>query len=88
MSSTEDAAFTTTYGCGNCGNEWTESHPSRTVVERSTGLDAVIVKSKDCDQMITADCGCCRTVTCPVCELRSDVEVGDREPIQDGDSDE
>lgn len=79
-------AFSTAYECRNCGNEWDESHPSKTVVEKSTGIGGVAVKNKDCDELITADCGCCWIVTCPVCELRDDVKVSDRNPIEDGGS--
>lgn len=76
-----DAAFRTLLECRNCGREWDDTHPARTVVERSAGQEAVVVRNIDCDEFITADCGCCRYVSCPTCELRHDVYVADREPV-------
>lgn len=71
--------FVTTYSCGNCGNEWDESHPSRTVVEKSKAVGSVVVRSKDCDHMFNSGCDCCYPVFCPVCDICEEVLVADRE---------
>lgn len=74
-----DFAFAVTYGCRNCGNEWTDEFPERTIVTEQ--LDRVHVTDKDCDEF--GSCGCCNSVTCPCCGLKKRVYVTDREPIEE-----
>ena len=76
-------AFTTAFECRNCGAEWSDSHPSRTRVEWSSGQNAVVVRNRDCDEWIAQCKTCCQYVTCPTCELRKHVTVVGREPISD-----
>jgi len=76
-------AFTTAFECRNCGAEWSDSHPSRTRVEWSSGQNAVVVRNRDCDEWIAQCETCCQYVTCPTCELQKHVTVVGREPIAD-----
>ncbi|WP_158855585.1 hypothetical protein [Halorhabdus sp. CUG00001] len=79
-----EPAFEVSYGCENCGAEWSDQYPSRTVIRDS---DQVGAYNKDCDHLGTTACDCCHGIRCPVCELIADVVVADRNPIG-GDRDE
>jgi len=80
------ATFKTTFGCGNCGSEWTEKHEPRTMVKRSKAQAGVVVADKDCDAMFGSCDDCCYVVSCPTCELRDNVEVEDRAPVEEAES--
>lgn len=83
-----DPVFEVTYGCKNCGNEWSEEHPPRVNVRDSTSGKNTRVTDADCNTLGVYGCDCCYYVECSVCELRDDVYVEDRTPITDGDSDD
>jgi len=78
-----ELAFEVTYGCDNCGAEWDEQYPSRTVIRDG---DQVQAFAKDCETLGTTACDCCNGIRCPVCELVNHVSVADRTPIE-GDRD-
>lgn len=80
-----ETAFTVTYTCENCGNEWDEQYPARTVVRDS---DRVHAFEKDCNTLGTKGCDCCQTIQCPTCELTQSVTVDDRAPVEGGESDD
>lgn len=79
-----EAVFRITFGCGNCGDEWTREYAERTkVVEAETGR--VMGKSVDCDGGLGDHCDCCDgTLRCETCGLVEFVTIEDREPIEDG----
>lgn len=84
---TPELVFTIEYGCGNCGDTWTDSFRSRTVV--STAQGQVYFADKRCDEFVQqCEDGCCSYVRCPTCELYDDVEIQDRYPVEDGEVDE
>jgi len=80
-----EPTFEVTYGCGNCGADWSEQYPPLTVVDDS---DRATAYSKQCEQMGTHQCDCCNVIECPVCDLMEDVYVDDRQPIEEDDADE
>jgi len=83
MSNQSENAFEIVYECENCGAEWSEEYPARTVIR--TG-DQVASYSKDCNELGTSHCDCCNAVRCPVCELLNHVAVAERSPLG-GDAD-
>lgn len=74
-----EPAFEISFECENCGDEWDDQFPPRTVI-REDGQ--VQTHNKDCDHLGTMSCDCCNVIRCPVCELVADVAVADRNPIQ------
>lgn len=77
-----DAAFEATFGCHNCGDEWSEELPKRTVVRDASTRKDVVVRNKDCDDWVGHCDGCCYYVRCPTCELLDDVYVVERTPVE------
>lgn len=77
-------AFKITFGCGNCGASWSDEYPPRTLVLED---GKVQTHNKDCDKLGTVGCDCCSLVECPTCHLVESVEVADRNPIEEGESD-
>lgn len=75
-------AFEVTFGCENCGDEWGQEFPARTVIREDNNTQAF---AKDCETLGTVQCECCRTIRCPTCELVESVTVNDRTPIEEGD---
>lgn len=79
-----EAAFEVAYECENCGAEWEDTYPSRTLIHEGTQTET---HNKDCDSLGTVGCDCCSVISCPVCELVENVTVDDQSPIQ-GDRDD
>lgn len=82
MSDREDA-FEVTYGCHNCGSEWSNTHPPKTTVGDSDIIGNVMVSDQTCNSLGPTGCDCCGVVTCPVCEMADEVYVEDRNPLKD-----
>jgi len=79
--------FAVEHECRNCGNTWTDEHPTRTKVDTATSpVGSVKVINTDCDEFGQIGCDCCYFVACPVCELTDYVTVDTREPINDNDN--
>jgi hypothetical protein len=81
-----EAAFSTTYDCENCGNDWSDMHTAHTRVKRADGDVAVF--DTECKVFGMSGCDCCWYVTCPVCGLNDEVSVADRNPIEDTDGED
>lgn len=75
--------FAVTLTCGNCGKEWEQTHPPRTVVKWDKYQSSVVYRDEDCTEMGYDECECCGHVRCPVCDLLKPVEVSDRVPLED-----
>ena len=82
--SESELVFETSYLCENCGAEWDKQYPARTVIRDDERVETY---NKDCDRFGMTACDCCTLVSCPVCELVTDVAVADRSPLT-GDQDD
>jgi hypothetical protein len=78
-----EPVFEVTYGCGNCGNEWSEELPPRVDVRDSSSVEDVRVYARDCEELGMNNCECCYRVACSVCELSDDVYVESRDVLDD-----
>jgi hypothetical protein len=72
-----DVAFEVTLDCSNCGCQWDQQYPSRTVVEnRDDGVYAIHPDDEFTDN---------GREQCPTCELYRHADVDDRQPIDESD---
>jgi len=86
MSTNTEPVFTVTFGCHNCGNEWSSDFPPKTAVSDGGIAKRTQVSNDDCDTLGVHNCTCCDIVVCPVCDRDDDVYVDDRNPIKEGDA--
>lgn len=76
----EDSTFVTELYCANCGTEFDREHPPKTVVsDDSDGVRAAAHNPEFGEHNL---------MQCPTCELYKAVNISDRHPIDDGDSDQ
>lgn len=76
MSASTQPVFEITFGCGNCGESWEESYPSRTKVFHDYG-DVRVVDTEE------IGFGNSDVMYCPTCELSDEVTIDDRTPLDE-----
>ena len=72
------AAFEVTFGCGNCGREWSETFGAGDRIKSEYDASPYL-ESHACTHTFT--CTACRRINCRQCGSEKDVRVKSRKPI-------